>query len=102
MDINIKTVFFNDNNGKIIPTKHIDISSSEETATLVFSEKLPMGRSGYLSLEFIGEINDKMKGFYRSKYIGYCNFYNLIIIIISTCYVETFWLRKKKIRLFLF
>lgn len=76
LDINIKTVFFNDNNGKIIPTKHIDISSSEETATLVFSEKLPVGRSGYLSLEFIGEINDKMKGFYRSKYIGYCNFYN--------------------------
>ncbi|XP_006620199.1 puromycin-sensitive aminopeptidase isoform X1 [Apis laboriosa] len=70
LDINIKTVFFNDNNGKIIPTKHIDISSSEETATLVFSEKLPVGRSGYLSLEFIGEINDKMKGFYRSKYIG--------------------------------
>ena len=25
---------------------------------------------GCLSLEFIGELNDKMKGFYRSKYTG--------------------------------
>ncbi|XP_050478927.1 puromycin-sensitive aminopeptidase isoform X1 [Bombus huntii] len=70
LDIDIKSVIFNDNDGKVIPTKQIEVCSPEETATLVFEEKLPMGRSGYLSLEFVGEINDKMKGFYRSKYIG--------------------------------
>lgn len=80
LDIDIKSVIFNDNDGKVIPTKQIEVCSPEETATLVFEEKLPMGRSGYLSLEFVGEINDKMKGFYRSKYIGYYNLYRVIII----------------------
>jgi len=70
LDINIKNATFNGNDGKIIPVKTIGHSASEETATLVFSEALPVGKSGYLNLDFVGEINDKMKGFYRSKYTG--------------------------------
>lgn len=38
-----------------------------ETLTLVFPNEVPAGRA-WLSLEFTGEINDKMKGLYRSKY----------------------------------
>ena len=87
LDIDIKSVIFNDNNGKVIPTKQIEVCSPEETATLVFEEQLPLGRSGYLSLEFVGEINDKMKGFYRSKYIGYSDFYTITIILLCTKYL---------------
>lgn len=75
LDIEIKRVVFNDNDGKTMPTKKIEISVPEETVTLVFPEKLPLGKSGYLSLDFVGEINNKMKGFYRSKYTRYYSFY---------------------------
>jgi len=70
LDIDIKNASFNGIDGKIIPAQKIGHSVLEETATLVFSEALPIGKSGYLNLDFVGEINDKMKGFYRSKYIG--------------------------------
>ncbi|XP_076622057.1 puromycin-sensitive aminopeptidase isoform X2 [Colletes latitarsis] len=70
LDIDIKSVAFNCKDDKVIPTKNVEISTPEETATLVFTEKLPAGKSGCLKLEFVGEINDKMKGFYRSKYVG--------------------------------
>lgn len=70
LEINIKSATFNGNDGKIIIAKKIELSASEETALLVFPETLPSGKSGYLTIEFVGEINDKMKGFYRSKYSG--------------------------------
>ncbi|XP_011635269.1 puromycin-sensitive aminopeptidase [Pogonomyrmex barbatus] len=70
LEINIKNATFNGNDDKIITAKKIELSASEETATLMFSEALPSGKSGYLNIEFVGEINDKMKGFYRSKYTG--------------------------------
>ncbi|XP_012523522.1 puromycin-sensitive aminopeptidase isoform X2 [Monomorium pharaonis] len=70
LEINIKSATFNGNDGKRIAAKNIELSASEETATLAFSEALPLGKSGYLNIEFVGEINDKMKGFYRSKYSG--------------------------------
>lgn len=60
-----------------MPTSKIEISTPEETATFVFPEKLPLGKSGYLSLDFVGEINNKMKGFYRSKYTRCYNFDNM-------------------------
>ncbi|XP_011165084.1 puromycin-sensitive aminopeptidase isoform X2 [Solenopsis invicta] len=70
LEINIKSAIFNGNDGKTITAKNIELSASEETATLLFPEALPFGKSGYLNIEFVGEINDKMKGFYRSKYSG--------------------------------
>lgn len=45
----------------------IDYSKENETATITFPSSLAVG-SGDLALEFTGELNDKMKGFYRSKY----------------------------------
>ncbi|XP_011349925.1 puromycin-sensitive aminopeptidase isoform X2 [Ooceraea biroi] len=70
LEIHIKDATFNQTDGKIIPVKKIELSAAEETATLVFSKVLPLGKSGYLHLDFVGEVNDKMKGFYRSKYTG--------------------------------
>ncbi|XP_011692376.1 PREDICTED: puromycin-sensitive aminopeptidase isoform X2 [Wasmannia auropunctata] len=70
LEIKIKSATFHGNDGKTIAAKNIELSASQETAMLVFPEALPSGKSGYLNIEFVGEINDKMKGFYRSKYVG--------------------------------
>ena len=48
-------------------TSDIAYSKEDETVTLTFPSPLPVG-NGNLSMEFTGELNDKMKGFYRGKY----------------------------------
>lgn len=45
----------------------IDFSTEEETVTFTFPDDLPIGECT-LDLVFKGNLNDKMKGFYRSKY----------------------------------
>lgn len=51
------------------PSTDITYSSSDETVTFGFSSHLPKGR-GLLSVDFTGQLNDKLKGFYRSNYTG--------------------------------
>ncbi|KAH8408130.1 hypothetical protein KR222_009660 [Zaprionus bogoriensis] len=46
----------------------INYSKENETAVLQFTEEIPAGVDGVLYMTFTGELNDKMKGFYRSKY----------------------------------
>lgn len=46
----------------------ITLSAEEETVTLEFDKELKVG-DAFLKFTFIGELNDKMKGFYRSKYV---------------------------------
>ncbi|XP_070570374.1 puromycin-sensitive aminopeptidase-like [Ptychodera flava] len=45
----------------------VTYSKEDETATLTFPNQLEVG-NGELGIVFTGELNDKMKGFYRSKY----------------------------------
>ena len=45
----------------------IELDVARETATISFANELPLGE-GQLKLEFTGELNDMMKGCYRSKY----------------------------------
>ena len=45
----------------------ISYDSKSETATFTFPKLLPKGK-GELKLQFKGILNDKMRGFYRSKY----------------------------------
>ncbi|XP_064598635.1 puromycin-sensitive aminopeptidase-like isoform X2 [Liolophura sinensis] len=45
----------------------VDFSVEDETVTFTFPADLQAGK-GTLSLDFTGELNDKLKGFYRSKY----------------------------------
>ena len=52
-----------------INSSAISYDKEEETVTISFPSPLPMG-NGQLSMDFTGELNDKMKGFYRSKYTG--------------------------------
>ncbi|XP_023296765.2 puromycin-sensitive aminopeptidase isoform X2 [Lucilia cuprina] len=55
-------------NGEILKPLKVSYSTENETATLLFEKELPEGVVGKLSMSFTGELNDKMKGFYRSKY----------------------------------
>lgn len=48
---------------------NISHNSADETVTVSFSSPIPLGR-GLLSLDFTGELNNKLNGFYRCKYTG--------------------------------
>lgn len=67
MDITINKVGL-ELNGEILQPSNITYSTDNETATLIFDQELPEASSGVLTMSFAGELNDKMKGFYRSKY----------------------------------
>lgn len=54
--------------GKFSSTPEISYDDKEETATFTFSTPLPKGK-GELEIEFAGILNDKMRGFYRSRYM---------------------------------
>ncbi|XP_069697519.1 puromycin-sensitive aminopeptidase isoform X2 [Periplaneta americana] len=69
LDLNIKSAKYILLNGNSIQPLSSNISVEDETLTLSFGEIIPVGE-GYLELHFTGELNDKMKGFYRSKYVS--------------------------------
>lgn len=68
LELQINKSSFESKHGVKYP-KEIFFSKEHETATLLFEEELPLG-DGKLYMEFTGELNDKMKGFYRSKYFN--------------------------------
>ena len=61
----ILNLFFSDLD---LNSSSITYSKDDETVTLTFDEPLPVSPDASLSLNFTGELNDKMKGFYRSRY----------------------------------
>ncbi|KAI9588021.1 puromycin-sensitive aminopeptidase isoform X1 [Glossina fuscipes] len=54
--------------GKILKPNKIKYSAENERASLLFDCDLKADAVGKLTMSFEGELNDKMKGFYRSKY----------------------------------
>lgn len=68
-----QTVILNCADIKVLGAKFGDAAAElsyneeDEKLTLAFPTKIPVG-TGTLSMSFTGELNDKMKGFYRSKY----------------------------------
>lgn len=66
MDLEINNVYLLTNGGKKLYSKSISYSTEKELSFLEFDDISPQNASLYL--EFKGELNDKMKGFYRSKY----------------------------------
>ena len=55
--------------GNSHPASEISFDKKRETATLSFAESIPAGTAA-LNLVFSGELNDKLRGFYRSQYAG--------------------------------
>jgi puromycin-sensitive aminopeptidase len=68
LELNIKSVQYTSSDGSTIKPLHCNTSTEDETLTLSFGEPIPVGE-GSLEFDFTGELNDKMKGFYRSKYV---------------------------------
>ena len=55
--------------GSRLETTSVALNEESEVATLSFGEELLKVGSAKLFIEYTGELNDKLKGFYRSKYI---------------------------------
>lgn len=68
LDLKIEEVELKDCDG-FISKPSVTLSTEDETVTLGFDKELKIGEA-YLKFIFIGELNDKMKGFYRSKYVS--------------------------------
>ncbi|XP_034043789.1 puromycin-sensitive aminopeptidase isoform X2 [Thalassophryne amazonica] len=66
-DIDIITASFAPQGGVEINATGFNYQNEDEKVTLSFPSPLHKG-SGTLKIDFVGELNDKMKGFYRSKY----------------------------------
>uniref|UniRef100_A0A668W056 Aminopeptidase puromycin sensitive n=1 Tax=Oreochromis aureus TaxID=47969 RepID=A0A668W056_OREAU len=66
-DIDIITASFVPQGGEEINATGFNYQNEDEKVTLSFPSALQKG-FGTLKIDFVGELNDKMKGFYRSKY----------------------------------
>uniref|UniRef100_A0A3P9IH36 Aminopeptidase n=1 Tax=Oryzias latipes TaxID=8090 RepID=A0A3P9IH36_ORYLA len=66
-DIDIITASFAAHGGDELNATGFNYQNEDEKVTLSFPSALQKG-SGTLKIDFVGELNDKMKGFYRSKY----------------------------------
>ena len=53
--------------GSAVPVKDVAVDESSETATFSFDRKIPPG-TATLHTHFTGELNDQLRGFYRSQY----------------------------------
>lgn len=67
MDLKIEDVEIQECDGSISKPS-VTLSTEDETITLEFNKELKIGEA-LLKFIFIGELNDKMKGFYRSKFV---------------------------------
>ena len=59
---------FENVNGAKIESKNVQLCEESEVATITFDQTLKIGK-GKLHIDFTGILNDKLKGFYRSKYV---------------------------------
>lgn len=66
IELKISSVEFKAGDKALTATK-IDYDEKRETATFTFDQTLPVG-AATLKVAFTGVLNDKLKGFYRSKY----------------------------------
>ncbi|CAB3259962.1 unnamed protein product [Arctia plantaginis] len=65
---NVKLQYLEGGSESTLIPSEVRLSTADETATIVFDKQLVEGEAT-LHCEFDGEINDKMKGLYRSKYV---------------------------------
>ncbi|XP_041987811.1 puromycin-sensitive aminopeptidase [Aricia agestis] len=65
---NVKLQLGENGSPEVLDPTEVRLTPEEETAVITFDKPLPIG-DAFLVCEFTGEINDKMKGLYRSKYL---------------------------------
>lgn len=69
LDISISKISLQGGDAGILLPKDVSLSPVDETLTVRFSEAVPAGHYT-LRIVFTGELNDKLKGLYRSKYVN--------------------------------
>ena len=67
IEIAIESCTITLSNGEELAARSTLLNEEDETARFQFSTELPAGEA-MLSIEFTGELNDKLRGFYRSTY----------------------------------
>ena len=67
VEIAIRSSVLTLNNGESIAPRDTVYDESQETVTLNFDATIPVGRAR-LEIRYTGELNDKLRGFYRSSY----------------------------------
>ncbi|KAB0796160.1 hypothetical protein PPYR_10221 [Photinus pyralis] len=68
LDLAVQSANLKEAHTKHVPSK-ISVLPETETAEFAFSQPIPPG-DYTLNIQFTGEVNDKMKGLYRSKYVN--------------------------------
>ena len=67
-ELNFDKAVFEYSNGSKVASSKVELCEEKELATITFDEALKVG-DGKLHIDYTGVLNDKLKGFYRSKYI---------------------------------
>lgn len=68
VDLKIQKATVKLDNGDVFESIETIYLPESEVVNILFSKPLPVSPNAVLEMEFTGELNDKMKGFYRSKY----------------------------------
>ncbi|MCH8207276.1 MAG: M1 family metallopeptidase, partial [Chloroflexi bacterium] len=67
IELDIQTCRMTSSNGNTVAPQATTFDDTAETVTFEFEDAIPTGRAR-LELEFTGELNDRLRGFYRSRY----------------------------------
>eukprot|EP00871_Galdieria_phlegrea_P002558 jgi/Galph1/3302/GphlegSOOS_G1969.1 len=68
LELDLKEAWLTVNANKKVTVKNISYDEEQQTATLHLTEPLKSGNDVSLHIDFVGTLNDKMAGFYRSSY----------------------------------
>ena len=68
LDLDLSVADYKSSKNETQTSTKVILSKEDETATIEFASPLKPG-TGQLHMNFTGELNDKLKGFYRSKYV---------------------------------
>jgi puromycin-sensitive aminopeptidase len=67
IDLEIADASVTMENGTSLIAQNIELDEKMETATFIFGQSIPAGTAA-LNINFIGTLNDQLRGFYRSQY----------------------------------
>jgi aminopeptidase N len=70
LELNISSATLTNANGVSMDAVSYNFSKTNETCTIVFPSVLPSGSGAVLDIMFEGNLNDQMRGLYRSTYKG--------------------------------
>lgn len=68
VDLKIQKASVKYDNGDVLESIETIYLPESEVVNILFNKPLPVTSNAVLDMKFTGELNDKMKGFYRSKY----------------------------------